>query len=69
MNCSQYKRRTLVRKKRAVQDGGWRKREVLRLRLVLMAGFRLCKKGADPPVVVLMRVESEVFAENHESPC
>lgn len=38
-NSSLYNGRTLVRKNRAVQDGGWRKKAVLRLRLALMVGF------------------------------
>lgn len=53
-NYSLYNGRTLVRKNGAVQDGGWRKKAVLRLRLVLMVGFGWWKRGA---AVGLIQVE------------
>lgn len=51
-NYSLYNRRTLVRNNRAVRDGGWRNKEVLRL--VSMVGSGWWKRGA---AVGLMRVE------------
>ena len=43
-NYSLYNRRTLVRNNRAVRDGGWRKKEALRL--VSMVGSGWWKRGA-----------------------